>query len=158
MVRQRFMIGAIVRVPLDDRWHVYAWMLPEVDFAFFDLRADSEIAIEEIVAYPIAFRVSVHKSAWSTGRWLRVGKAEPPPDVLAPVPEFIEDPLTGRFSIYLNGKIRPATREECVGLNRCAVWEPEHVEDRLRDHFAGVPNKWVENLRLGRKRGAKGSG
>lgn len=27
------------------------------------------------------------------------------------------------------------------------VWSPEHVEDRLRDHFAGRPNKWEESLR-----------
>jgi hypothetical protein len=156
-VRQRHTVGALLCVPLDDRWHAYAWTLPEVDFAFFDLRADSEVAIEEIVAHPIAFRVGVHKSAWTTGRWLRVGKAEPPADVLAPVPTFIEDPISGKFSIYLLGKMRPAKREECVGFERCAVWEPEHVEDRLRDHFAGVPNKWVENLRLRRKLGAKRS-
>jgi hypothetical protein len=153
--RQRFTVGAIVRVPLDDRWHAYAWMVPEVDFAFFDLRANKELAIEEIVTHPIAFRVGVHKSAWATGRWHKVGKSEPPAEVLAPPPTFIEDPLTGRFSIYLNGKIRPANREECVGLDRCAVWSPEHVEDRLRDHFAGVPNKWVENLRMDRDLAAK---
>ena len=32
-------------------------------------------------------------------------------------------------------------------LFRLAVWEPAHVEDRLRDHYAGAPNKWVESLR-----------
>jgi Immunity protein 26 len=146
--RQRRIVGAVLRVPLDDRFHAYAWTLPEVDFAFFDLRADFEVAIEEIVRHPIAFRIAIHKSAWTTGRWRRVGKVEPPPEVLAPVPTFIRDPFDGRFSIYLLGEIRPTTREECIGLERCAVWDPEHVEDRLRDHFDGVPNKWVRSLAL----------
>jgi hypothetical protein len=28
------------------------------------------------------------------------------------------------------------------------VWAAEHVEDRLRDHYAGRPNQWVESLRI----------
>src|SRR5207302_936869 len=67
-VRQRRTIGAVLKVPLDRRWHAYAWTLPEADFAFFDLRADSDIPLEEVVRRPIAFRVAVHKSAWTTGR------------------------------------------------------------------------------------------
>jgi hypothetical protein len=148
-IRQRRTVGAVLLVPLDKRWHAYAWTLPEADFAFFDLRSESQLPVEDVVTHRIAFRVSVHKSAWTTGRWLRVGKIDPPPGMLAPVPTFIQDPMSDRFSIYLLGAIRPATREECVGLERCAVWDPEHVEDRLRDHFAGVPNKWVQSMALG---------
>lgn len=37
---------------------------------------------------------------------------------------------------------------EVEGLERLAVWDPEHVEDRIRDHYNGVQNIWVESLRL----------
>jgi hypothetical protein len=66
---------------------------------------------------------------------------------------FKQDALTGALSIYWEapdgswGEER-ADFERCVGLERAAVWDPEHVEDRLRDHRAGVPNKWVESLAL----------
>lgn len=55
-----------------------------------------------------------------------------------------------QFSIYNpnNGEIIRATKEECSGLERSAVWEPEHVEDRLIDHFENRPNKWVESLKI----------
>ena len=145
---QRRLVGAILKVPLDGECRAYAWTLPEVDFAFFDLRAEIEVPIEEVVCHTIAFRIGVYKSAWTEGRWSRVGRVEPPPEVLAPVPTFIQDPIDGRLSIYLLGEIRPASRDECIGLERCAVWEPEHVEDRLRDHFKGVPNKWVRSMAL----------
>jgi hypothetical protein len=135
-------------VPLGKGWHAYAWTLPEADFAFFDLRTRSALPVEEVVRHPIAFRVAVHKPAYNIGRWQRVGKAQPPPALLAPTPTFIRDLLNGEYSIYLLGDIRPATRAECLGLERCAVWDPEHVEDRLRDHFAGLPNQWVESLAL----------
>jgi hypothetical protein len=147
-VRQRRIIGAVLKVPLDQRWHAYAWTLPEIDFAFFDLRVSSDLSVSEIVGHPIAFRVGVNGSAYLHGRWLRVGKVVPPPSVSAPVPTFIQDPISGRFSIYLLGDIRQATREECIGLERCAVWDPSHVEDRLRDHFAGCGNKWIESLAM----------
>jgi hypothetical protein len=145
---QRRAVGAVLKVPLGGDCHAYAWTLPEVDFAFLDLRAKFSVPIEEVVRHPIAFRIGVHKSAWVRGRWPRVGKAEPTPEILAPVPTFIRDPIDGRFSVYLLGEIRPVNREECVGLERCAVWDPEHVEDRLRDHFNGVPNRWVQSLAL----------
>lgn len=138
----------MLKVPLDKRWHSDAWTLPEADFAFFDLRTSSDVPVEEVVRHPIAFRVAVHKSAWTNGRWVRVGKADPPAELLAPVPKFIRDPINGQLSIYLRGDIRPATREKCVGLECCAVWDPEHVEDRFRDHCAGVPNVWVRQLAL----------
>ncbi len=146
-VRQRRVVGAILKVPLGDCWHGYAWTLPEVDFALFDLRTASDIPAVEVVTHPIAFRVAVNGSAYLDGRWLRVGKVAPPETVLAPAPTFIQDPISGAFSIYLAGAIRPAERVECVGLERCAVWAPEHVEDRLRSHYSGVPCQWSLSLR-----------
>ncbi len=51
-----------------------------------------------------------------------------------------EDGVTGRL-------VRP---EECESYERLAVWDASHVEDRLRDHFEGRPNIWVESLRIKR--------
>lgn len=149
MPRQHRTIGAVLSIPLDELAFAYAWTLPEADFAFFDLRSDSTLSVADVVTHPIAFRVAVHKSAWTSGRWTRIGKVQPPPEIMSPIPKFIKDHINGALSIYLEGNIRPASYEECVGLERCAVWEPGHVEDRLRDHFAGRPNKWVRSLALG---------
>ena len=147
--RQRRTVGAVLRIPLSGRWHCYAQTLPEADFAFFDLRTDKEIPVDEIVRRSVLFREAVIKSAWTTGRWRRVGKASLSRKLAKPVSKFIQDALDpSRFSVYLGGQIRPATRAECEGLQRCAVWDPRHIEDRLRDHYAGIPNKWVESLRI----------
>ena len=147
--RQHRTIGAILKVPLDDRWHTYAQTLDHSDFAFFDARTDRELAVEDIVSRPVLFREAVHKSAWTTGRWKRIGKAPLSVELAQPIPTFIQDPLRpDRFEIYLSGIIRPAERKECEGLRRCAVWDPNHIEDRLRDYYAGTKNKWVESLRL----------
>jgi hypothetical protein len=60
-----------------------------------------------------------------------------------------KDAITGQLTIYRDstGEEISATQEQCEKLEIAAVWEPSHVEDRLRDHFAGRPNKWANSLR-----------
>ena len=147
--RQRRVVGAVLRVPLGDGTHVYAQTLKDADFAFFDSRSEAERPIDEVVSLPVLFRVAVHRSAYADSRWPRVGKAVVRADLADPIAKFIQDPIDpDQFQIYWAGEIREATRQECEGLDRCAVWDPEHVEDRLRDHYSGRSNKWAESLRI----------
>jgi hypothetical protein len=146
---QRRVVGAVLSVPLETSGVCFAVTLPEADFAFFGPTAAKDAASNKLFTHPVLFRVAVHKSAWVTGRWSRLSKVELPPSLLAPEPKFIQDALNpSKFELYIGGVIRPATRSECEGLEQAAVWEPEHVEDRLRDQLVGVPNIWFEQLRI----------
>jgi hypothetical protein len=146
---QRRTVGAVLRVPLSPEQACFAVTLPEVDFAFFGPLAAEDAGSARLFEHPMLFRVAVHKAAWCTGRWSRIGKVAVPPEVLAPAPKFIQDPSNPRkFELYFDGQIKVATRTECEGLERAAVWDPDHVEQRLRDQLAGVPNVWVEQLRI----------
>lgn len=146
---QRRTIGAVVRIALGDGTHCYAQVLPDADYAFFDLRAKADPEVDQIVSQPVLFTVAVMNYAVTSGRWEKIGKAPVAADLNAPIPKFIQDALDpSKFEIYMGGTIRPATRDECHGLERAAVWDPEHVEERLRDHYAHRPNRWVESLRL----------
>ena len=49
------------------------------------------------------------------------------------------------------GNERAASPEECVGLERAVVWEPEHVEARLLDTFLGRTNRDAERYRVRRR-------
>lgn len=61
---------------------------------------------------------------------------------------FIQDYFNpADLRIYIGGEVRPASYEECEGLERCALWDAEHIEDRLRSYYDGVPDKWSEPLR-----------
>lgn len=148
--RQERIVGDVVRINLGDGFHSYARVLPEALFAFYDSRSKQDVPIDKIITSPVLFQVPVMDHAVKRGRWIVVGNAPLDQVLLNPPPRFIQDPLRkDHFSIYeKGGKIRPATREECVGLERAAVWEPMHIEDRLRDHYAGRKNKWVESLRM----------
>jgi hypothetical protein len=66
---------------------------------------------------------------------------------------FKEDPISHALSRYRGGggDEVPASAEQCEGLECAAVWEAEHVVERLSDHFAGRPNAWVESMKPRRR-------
>jgi hypothetical protein len=92
--------------------------------------------------------------AITSGIWEVVGRV-PLSEDLKEIPRFFkQDMMNGAISIYQEIPELapyyeiPATLAEIEGLECAAVWDPEHVEDRLRDHFAGRPNIWVESLKI----------
>ena len=141
-------VGDIVKIPLGDGTHTYAHALQEASFAVYDCRVAEELAVEQVVNRPVLFFVAVMHHAVKKGRWPIVGHSRLNERLSRP-PTFIQDPLNkNSFSIYENGEIKPSSRVQCVGLERMAVWEPEHVEDRIRDQYAGRTNKWLELLKM----------
>ncbi|WP_165271732.1 Imm26 family immunity protein [Pelagerythrobacter rhizovicinus] len=153
--RRRRIPGQIVEIALGQGKKSYARVLKEPLFAFYDkiFDASDNPNTENVVQLPIAFKINVMNSSVTSGRWHIIGRIDLTPD-LEKVPSFCkQDIVTGELFIYQEvpelapDYERPATAEECKGLEAAAVWDAEHVEDRLRDHFAGQPNEWVEQLR-----------
>lgn len=147
--RQPRVHGDIVRIDLGDGFHSYARVLEEGLFAFYNCRTQEDLPIQQIIAMDVLFIIPVMSHAVTRGRWTVKGNAPLEDCLLNPPPRFIQDAIRKeKFSLYQKGRIIPATRQQCLGLEREAGWEPEHAEDRLRDHYAGRTNKWVESLRL----------
>jgi hypothetical protein len=124
-------------------------MLESPEYAFFDCRTRDELPIATVVARPVLFRLWVARHAHSNGRWRKVGRAEVAPPLQQAVHRYNQDSLRPQdIRLTYDGCSGPlGSVADCEGLECAAVWEPEHVEDRLRDHYAGVPNEWVLSLR-----------
>jgi hypothetical protein len=152
--RPRFEPGAVLRVGLDDGTHTYARMLSHPPYlAVYDARrSDDDLDVEQIVRSPVLFVVAVSDAAYRKGRWRRVGWV-PLSAADVPIPEFfrqdILDPQQCEVVDRLGGS-RAATPEECVGLERDAVWAPEHIEERVRDHYQNRPNAHLAYMKLRR--------
>lgn len=151
--RTRRTPGQFVEIDLGG-FTAFGRVLREPLFAFYDHRcaAGSSLELPWLASQPVAFRIMVMNHAVTRGRWRVVGSMPLSPDLIS-LPDFFEqDALTSRLTIYNDDLApsyeRPATRQECETLERAVVWEPEHVEDRLRDHFEGQQNRWVESLKL----------
>ena len=82
---------------------------------------------------------------------VKVGKLPIREDLSILPMQFIQDTLNSeKYSLYNpnTGEITPTTRDKAIGLERAAVWDAHHVEDRIRDYYLGIPNETVERLKL----------
>jgi len=147
-MRARRNVGDVLKIDLGDGTFSFGRVLPEPLLAFYDSRSDTAPEIEEILSAKVLFIIWVMNHAITSGRWNIIGSL-PLEENLKIAPNFFQqDPIDGSLTVYRLGEETAATRQECEGLERAAVWDPEHIEDRLRDCYAKVPNRWVESLKL----------
>lgn len=132
----RWKKGTLLSIQLGNGREAVAQMLDRPEMAFFDPGN----------RHKVLFRLWVMNSAYNSGRWKRIGEEVVPATLEVSVPRYKVDPINGDLSIRQDDVERPATPEECEGLECAAVWSANHVEDRLNDFLDGVPNKWVDSL------------
>ncbi len=153
MAKQRITTGAILEVNIEDQYYVYAQILRNGDgIAFFDYKTkDKLIDLSILEKCEILFIIVVYNDVITQGKWVKVGKLPIRKELEVLPMKFIQDNLNPNNFEHYNpntGEITKATRAECEGLERSAVWEANHVEDRIRDYYLGVPNIWVEQLKI----------
>jgi hypothetical protein len=87
--------------------------------------------------------------AVTDGEWPVIGNVLLTPELQQRPRFFKQDPISKQLSISFSGggDEQPASLEQCQSLESAAVWEPRHVVERLKDHFARRPNMWVERLK-----------
>ena len=151
MAKARWTTGSVFKVPLIDEMHSYGIMLESPVCGFFDIKTSEDISdISCLMQYEIIFKICVMTHAITQGRWLKVGKFPVTNSRVFEIPYFVNvDHMSGKiYRHHISGKEELSTKEACLSLECAAVWEPEHVAERLNDHFAGKPNIWVERFRL----------
>jgi len=146
-MRQKRLKGDIFEVDLRDGTFCYGRVI-NGSCVLYDLRVGVRPLIEEIVCQKVLFQVWVMKYAITRGIWKVIGNL-PLEESLVERPRFFKkDSISGKLYVTYDGSQEiPATLEECQRLECAAVWDPEHVEDRLRDHFEGRRNKWYDSMR-----------
>ncbi|MBK5722872.1 hypothetical protein JGH11_18540 [Dysgonomonas sp. Marseille-P4677] len=152
MKKQRISKGAILEICIDKQYYVYAQILEKASYAFFDYRSKKQLKDFSILLNsPILFIVSVYDDVITEGHWIKVGKLSIRNDLLPLPMKFIQDVLDINIvELYdpNTGEIFLATKNDCLGLERSAVWEAEHVESRISDFYNGKKNIWVEQLKM----------
>ncbi|REG26033.1 immunity protein 26 of polymorphic toxin system [Archangium gephyra] len=141
--------GAFLRIPLIDGTFGYGRALTRVFDAFYDYRTESpDSDLDRIASKPILFKIAVRHL--EPGSWEVIGRRKLEEPLTQPIVQFRQD--VGDFrrcEIFdTTDNSRSAEPQECVGLERLAVWEQHAVEERLLDTFMGRPNDSVERLKV----------
>lgn len=146
--KQRITIGSILEINIDNQYYAYAQILDKSEYAIFDYKSEKQLKDLSILeSKPILFMVGVYDNVVTKGHWLKVGKLEIRESLKVLPMQFIQDALhPNRFEFYNpnTGESTPATKEGIKNLERAAVWEANHVEDRIRDYYNGVPCIWLK--------------
>jgi hypothetical protein len=148
--------GDVLKIALGDGRHSYAQVSGDPLVVFFGGAFTDDLPLSRVPHLPVLFRIWVHDDAIKKAFWPVIGN-QPLTTENAAEPFFYkQDAVTGALSLYHSnfadtGWERPASATECEGLECAAVWDPLHVEDRLRDHYNGRPNEWFESLKIHRQ-------
>jgi hypothetical protein len=150
MAKQKRTAGSILEIDLGNGYYNYAQII-NADILFFDIYTAERISDVNVLndKKPLFF-LGVYDKAITGGRWKKIGSL-PIKDAYKQTPmKFIQDALQPeKFELYdpNTGETLPASRKQVENLECAAVWEPEHVESRIRDYYNGVPNIWVEQMK-----------
>jgi hypothetical protein len=147
MKKQRIIVGSILEIYIENEYFVYAQIL-ENGYVFFDYQfKDKLINLEILIEKPILFIIAIYRDVITQGHWLKIGKLPIRIDLYELPMKFIQDAQNhNSFEIYNpnTGEIIPAKKEEIIGLERAAVWDKHHIEDRIRDYYNRVPCIWLK--------------
>lgn len=130
--------------------NVYAIPLPDGKYAYGRQYKDPCIGISKFISNKIIkkpdfseidFFVGVYNDVLTSGIWPKVCNYpfESEEEAWGP-PMYIQDQLNPEnYEIYYKGLIRKASKTECIGLERCAVWDSNHIIDRIMGN-----ERWTE--------------
>jgi len=131
--KRRPKLGDVVQIALPHGECAYARVYRDATIGVYQVRS-SVAGLPPLGSRDFAFFVGIYDDALK--RCPVVGR-DPfgEGESTWPPPRCIKDSITGYFRIYFQGAMRPATAEECAGLEPAAVWELDHVVDRLLGRF-----------------------
>lgn len=142
MKKQKRTNGSIFEIPINNgEYYVYGQILPNGFDAFFDYRSPIQLNnFSVLLTAPILFRIGTYRYVIGSGEWLKVGKLPIREDLKKPLKTYIYHSYNNTFELYdcENGNIYPATKEIAKGLENCAVWTSEALEDRIKSHYIGA--------------------
>ena len=153
MAKQRITEGAILEINIENKYYVYAQILKKgLGYAFFDYKTKEKLTNFQILNNSkVLFILTVYDYVITQCKWLKVGKLPIREDLLVQPMKFIQDEFNYKKLELYNpntGEITPTTKDKIIGLERAAVWADNHVEDRIRDHYLGVSNVWLEQMSI----------
>jgi hypothetical protein len=149
MLMQAHRPGTFLRVPLADGSFGYGRILEPPYEAFYRYRtAGPDSDLDRIASKPVVFKIAVRHPAVHS--WELIGWREVEEHLKQPIVQFTQSVVDLRDCTIFDtvGNVRAAEPQECMNLERAAVWEHSNVEERLLDAFMGRPNADEERMRV----------
>ena len=128
-IRRR--VGDVFQLSLPDGRYAYGRIYRDASVGIYRTITD-EPQNPPIGSRDFIFHVGMYDDIITSGQCPIVGR-DPfeNPESEWPPPYYMKDKISGEYSLYHKGEIRPASEFECRGLEEAAVWDLHHIVDRI---------------------------
>ncbi|MEM8980798.1 MAG: immunity 26/phosphotriesterase HocA family protein, partial [Pseudomonadota bacterium] len=138
--------GDLLALPLHGFGFGFARVLDAPLFEFFDFTSlKLEHSANEISIKPVLFKIWVSKYARLEGNWRKFGHSQLGLAEYVDPKFFRKDAISGKIYEYNHAtdNSKPLSLEQAKRLECAAVWDPQHVEERLTAYFQGTQSIWL---------------
>jgi hypothetical protein len=153
--RQRYKAGAIAKIGLHNNRMAFGRLLPGVASIIcvydFVVNENKQVSVDDILKNPVLFCCGLYRTIITKGTFEIIGIREFTENEIKNIsPLFTQDIVNIKDCViwWPTGEERKASPEECVGLERSAVWTEEGLIERIDDHYAGKRNFHVEDQKV----------
>ena len=149
-MRKKILPGCIVEISVHNMFYSYAQVLKYGYWAYFEGKYDTPLNHTElIIKNDVLFIVNTScVDAIKNGRWKIVDRL-PLDSKFEVLPmQYVYDNALKRYAIYNpnTGELTQNiyTKDDVLGMECCAVWYDNHIEDRLFAYYEGKECPWLE--------------
>ena len=129
-IRKRIKLGDVYVIPLPNGKYAFGRVFDDAGFGVYKHIGESMEDTPKCEEYQ--FNVGVYEHALKSGDWTVIeNRPFKDEEEAFPPPSCIIDSISGKYSIYHKGEIRCSTKSECEGLEITAVWDSNHITDRI---------------------------
>ena len=140
--------GDFLRLPLPDGSFGYGRCREFPVASFYGLRTpDPVVDLDRIASAPLLFTVAVHKNVHR--EWEHIGNRPLDGALLEPFVR-VRQPVGSSTCTVVSedGSHWEAAVEDCIGMERMAVWDAHHVASRIVDEMEGRENAFAKLTRV----------
>ncbi|WP_282078454.1 Imm26 family immunity protein [Epibacterium ulvae] len=136
MKRQRWTMGAVVRIPLSTDKFAFGVLLKQPMIAFLSTSSDAQTFEGPVTDDQILLKACVDTYIISKGHWIKVGKVDLSTfDSSEPI-RYVYDTISDCYFLYHGSWIdtsylKPCTKEVALQHDRAAVWNLWAIIERL---------------------------
>lgn len=129
--KQRWKVGDVFQIDLPDGRYAYGRVYRDSAVGIYRAITDAP-GQPPIGSNDFLFNVGMYEDVLDDGKVKIIGSDPfPSEDAAWPPPTFIKDAISGEYSVYHKGVISKSTKKRSAGLEEAAVWEYEHIVNRI---------------------------
>lgn len=149
-MRKKILSGCIVEISVHNMFYSYAQVLKYGYWAYFEGKYNTPLNhIESVIKNEVLFIINTScVDSIKNGRWKIVNRL-PIDSKFEVLPmQYVYDSELKRYAIYNpnTGELTQNiyTKDDVLGLECCAVWYDNHIEDRLFAYYERKECPWLK--------------